>query len=103
MNKRFARIIADEITKEQLDRMFDRAEAGVIDWTARSSVNSSFTKGTAWNILSKCSRNRLQKLAIKNMVWEFGDFIADEFDHLNPKKNKIRLPEPVHQEPKFNQ
>ena len=53
MNKRDAKKVAQYITNEQLQEMFNAAKLGVKDWTKVSSVNKGMTKGTSWNILAK--------------------------------------------------
>lgn len=101
MNQSDARKIAETITNEQLQAMFDRAKAEIKDWEKVSAVNKGMTKGAAWNILA--ANFDVSKpwnvLAKKNMVWEFGDFLPDE---LKPKKKARSLPKVVHQNPIFD-
>jgi len=98
VNKTLARKLADKVTRDQLIRMFDRAEKEIKDWAKRSSVNSSFTKGKSWNILRPAldEYENLHVLAIKNMIWEFGDYLDDD---ILPKKSNRKKPTPIHQEP----
>ena len=101
MNKKDAKIIAETITNEQLERMFSNAKEGITDWKALSIINKSITKGTAWNILTKAFdvrvKNRNNAKII--MLMEFGDFIKHEFDI--PKKEIKKRLVPFHQEPVF--
>jgi hypothetical protein len=101
MNKNDARKIAETITNEQLQAMFDRAKSGIKDWERVSAVNKGMTKGAAWNILAANfdASKTWGVLAKKNMVWEFGDFLPDE---LKPSKSKRPIQVPVHQSPKFH-
>lgn len=109
MNKNKAKKIAEVVTIEQLREMFDNAKNKIDDWEAVSSVNKSMTKGTAWNILSKGflhheDSGKIQdrhRLGIKNMIWEFGDYLDLDFlQSFNTKKKHIEIT-PVHQVPDF--
>lgn len=101
MNRKDARKIAETITNEQIQQMFEAAKAEIIDWTAVSSVNKGITKGVGWNILAKdfdVAAN-YHILAKTNMIREFGEFLPDE---LKPKKKvKKKQPPPTHQDPEF--
>ncbi|WP_434706870.1 hypothetical protein M1D68_16180 [Pseudomonas sp. R4-84] len=103
MNKADAKRIAETITIDQLETMFERAKTGITNWEQVSAVNPGMTKGTAWNILSAGLKSvggpRTRALAITNMIWEFGDFLDDS---LKPAKKK-RQPAaaPYHQQPNF--
>lgn len=101
MNRSNARKIAETITNEQLQQMFDTAKAKITNWEAVSSVNKGLTKGVGWNILAKNFNVKAEHhiLAKTNMVREFGEFLPDE---LNPqKKEKRQFKQTVHQEPDF--
>jgi hypothetical protein len=100
MNRNDARKIAETITGEQIQTMFNNAKNGIKDWTKVSSVNKGLTKGTAWNILAKEFNPNVEHhiLAKTNMVREFGEFLPDE---LKPKKEKIEYGLPTHQNPIF--
>jgi hypothetical protein len=100
MNRKNSKLIAELITNEQIARMFEKAKAGIEDWSVVSAVNKGMTKGAAWNILTKAFDvdKRTHILAKTNMVREFGDFIKDEFDL--PKKTRKKII-PHHQEPVF--
>ena len=101
MNRTDAKKIAQIITNEQLQEMFNAAKIGIKDWTKVSNVNKGMTKGSTWNILAKnfdvnANQNIMAKI---NMVREFGDFLPD---NLKPKKkNKVNNFIPFHQEPEF--
>jgi len=101
MNRKDARTIAETITNEQIQEMFDKAKDGIKDWSKRSIVNKGLTKGTAWNILTKDFdiNYNYHILGKVNMVREFGDFLPEELKP--PKKVKKELKPPVHQDPKF--
>ena len=57
MNRPDAKKIAQYITNEQLQKMFDNAKVGIKDWTKVSIVNKGLTKGVAWNILAKVTKS----------------------------------------------
>lgn len=101
MNRNDAKKIAQTITNEQINEMFNKAKENIKDWTKVSSVNKGLTKGSAWNILAKdfdISVNH-HILAKTNYVREFGEFLPDE---LKPKKKSKRISQtPIHQEPVF--
>ena len=102
MNRTDARKIAEKITNEQLQQMFNNAQNSIKDWTKVSSVNKGLTKGVAWNVLaSKFDvTEKYNILAKTNMVREFGEFLPDE---LKPeKKAKRQFKHPSHQNPIFN-
>lgn len=102
MNKSNSKKIAETITFDQLAKMFNQAKEGIKDWTEVSSVNGCMTKGTSWNILFKALSPKImtQKLAITNMIREFGEYLPE---NLKPKKEHkaIRNSRITHQEPKF--
>ena len=100
MNRSDAIIIAETITNEQIQEMFNNAKANVKDWAKVSTNNKGFTKGVAWNILAKDFNveHNYHILAKTNMVNEFGDFLPVE---LKPKKHRKVQKKPVHQEPQF--
>lgn len=101
MNRSEAKKLADTITNEQLQAMFDNAKAKITNWKAVSKVNKGMTRGTAWNILAKDfdvtkSHHRLAKM---NMLREFGEFLPGT---MKPSKNTHTVSgNPVHQEPQF--
>jgi len=100
MNRNDARKIAETITNEQLQKMFETAKAKITDWTKVSNVNKGLTKGIGWNILAKDfdvnAKHRI--LAKINMIREFGEFLPDE---LKPKKKIKPFSPPTHQDPQF--
>jgi hypothetical protein len=73
--------------------MFDKASAGIKNWTKVSNVNISLTKGAAWNILANNFDVKKEHhiLAKTNMIQEFGEFLPVE---LKPIKIKKQLPKP---------
>ena len=98
MNRTNARKIAETITNEQLQQMFETAKNKITDWTKVSNINKGMTKGVAWNILSKdfdMSAN-YHILAKTNMVREFGEFLPDQ---AKPKREKRKVNASVHQDP----
>ena len=101
MNRQNAKKLAETVTNEQLQEMFERAKNTITDWTESSNVNKSMTKGAAWNILAKDFnvKKNYSFLVKKNMIWEFGDFLSDELKPL--KKQKKERSVPFHQEPIF--
>lgn len=101
MNSKDAKIISETITNEQLKEMLDNAKNSIIDWTQRSSVNKSITKGVSWNIFGNDFdiTKTHHSIVKKNMIWEFGDYLPEELKI--QKKPKKELKKPFHQDPKF--
>lgn len=102
MNRKLAKELAQTITNEELQQMFDNAKAGIMDWTRVSTVNKGMTKGTAWNILTRDFDVTKQThiLGKINMIREFGDFLPGHLKKSKEKKTTL-LPPPIHQDPKF--
>jgi hypothetical protein len=100
MNRKLAKEIAEKITNEELQTMFDAAKVGITDWTVVSSVNKGMSKGAAWNILANdFDVNQKHHIMAKiNMVREFGDFLGESFKPAKKVKPIITI---HHQEPKF--
>ncbi len=101
MNRNDARIIAEIITNQQLQQMFETAKSKITDWTKVSNVNKGLTKGVAWNILAKdFNVNEDHHILAKiNMVREFGEFLPD---HIKIQKAPKEPPQPpTHQDPIF--
>lgn len=100
MNRKLAKEIAETITNEQLQTMFDAAKVGITDWTVVSTVNKGLSKGTAWNILASDFdvNQKYHRMAKTNMIREFGNFLDESFKPAKKIKTTIT---PVHQEPKF--
>lgn len=101
MNRKNAKLIAETITNDQLQQMFENAKNNITDWTVVSNVNKGITKGVGWNILAKNFdiNEKYHIMAKINMVREFGDYLPDE---LKPqKKIKQKSKPPIHQKPKF--
>jgi hypothetical protein len=103
MNKRDAKIIAETITREQLAVMFEKAKASIIDWREPSNANPCITLGAAWNIFYPVFLNciRLKPLLIQNMLWVFGDYLADELKPAKKDQRKSPAINVFHQEPVF--
>lgn len=100
MNRNDARKIAETITNEQLQQMFETAKAKITDWTKVSNCNLGLTKGVAWNILAKnfdVTAN-YHILTKTNMVREFGEFLPT---NIKPQKKVRQFQPPTHQEPQF--
>jgi hypothetical protein len=102
MNKKLAKQIAEKITNEELQTMFDAAKVGITDWSVVSNVNKGMSKGATWNILaSDFDVNKdYHTIAKTNMVREFGDFLGESFKPVKKTKPIITV---VHQEPKFKE
>jgi hypothetical protein len=101
MNRTDAKKIAETITNEELNEMFENAKANITDWTKVSNVNKGMSKGAAWNILASDFNidMKYHNMARVNMVREFGEFLPN---HLKPaKKTKTTSINVVHQEPRF--
>ena len=102
MNKTNAKKIAETITFVQLQDMFNNAKENITDWTVTSAVNKQMSKGTAWNILfvSLKPETMTHPMAIKNMIWEFGDHLPEQLKI--KKQTKVsRHVDVTHQEPNF--
>jgi len=102
MKRNDARKLAEIVTNEQLQQMFDNAKVGIKDWTKASSCNIGFTKGVVWNILAKdfVITHSYQILAKTNMIREFGEFLPDELKQ-KVSRNKRSIINPVHHNPIF--
>ena len=102
MKRSDARKLAEIVTNDQLQQMFNNAKEGVKDWTKVSSCNISFTKGVAWNILEKDFdiNHSYHILAKTNMIREFGEFLPGELKQ-KVARNKKPLIVPVHHDPIF--
>ena len=101
MKKSDAKRIAEAVTSEQLAEMFERAKAGTKDWRAASKVNSTLSKGAAWNILWRGFKATPNPglVAKTNMIREFGEFLDPSL--LPAKPAREGRPAPHHQEPDF--
>lgn len=101
MNKKDAKIIAETITNEQLEIMFNNAKNGIKDWTVVSNVNKGISKGVAWNVLARNFdvNHKYHLIGKYNMIREFGDYLPEELKPL--KKIKEIHSNPVHQDPIF--
>ena len=102
MNRTDAKKIAETITFEQLEKMFSNAKEKITDWEKVSTVNKQMTKGMAWNILFRGLDEAMthRALGVKNMIWEFGDYLDDELKIKKKPKAKRNI-EVHHQEPNF--
>lgn len=102
MNRTDAKKISETITFEQLKEMFANAKEGIQDWEAVSAVNKSMTKGMAWNILFKGLDESMthRALGVKNMIWEFGDYLSDDLKIKKKAKSKAKI-KVHHQDPIF--
>lgn len=102
MNRNLARKIAETITNEQLQQMFNNAKEGIKDWNVVSDVNKGMTKGMGWNILAKNFdvNGNHHIMAKQNMIREFGDFLPEELKPVKEPKS-INSKPPVHQDPIF--
>lgn len=102
MNRNDAKKIAQLITNEQIEEMFNTAKVNITDWAKVSSVNKGMTKGTSWNILAKDFdvSHDYHILAKINMIREFGDFLSDDIKPKKKSKN-IFASDTIHQDPIF--
>lgn len=91
-----AKKLANTVTTEELKQMFLNAQSSIKDWTKVSRVNKGLTKGTSFNILTKCNIDAKNKLATVNMIWEFGEYLPNFMKEIIEKKSQ---PKPTHQEP----
>lgn len=102
MERHVAKQIAMKITNTQLLEMFNNAKSSIKDWTKTSSINKTFTKGFAWNILaSNFDVNKEYHILAKiNMIREFGEFLPGGLNPAIDKSKKEKIT-PTHQEPNF--
>lgn len=102
MNRKDAKLIAETITYEQLEQMFESAKENITDWTQTSTVNQTMSKGMAWNILYPALSEdmKYRSTGIKNMIWEFGDYLSDELKPTKVTEKELRK-YVYHEEPKF--
>ena len=102
MNKSDAKKIAETITFDQVEEMFNNAKANITNWEEVSAVNKGMTKGAAWNILKHGVKPEIvnQPLALKNMIWEFGDHLPEHLKIKKIRKNKTQTGF-FHQKPIF--
>ena len=102
MNKSDAKKIAETITFDQVEEMFNNAKANITNWEEVSAVNKGMTKGAAWNILKHGVKPEIvnQPLALKNMIWEFGDHLPENLKIKKIRKNKTQTGF-FHQKPIF--
>lgn len=102
MNKKEAKGVAEIISNEQLEEMFDNSSKGITNWTVPSIVNKGLTKGVAWNILARDFDTSVEYhlLTKINMIREFGKFLPNEFK-VSRKKEIGFISQPIHQEPIF--
>lgn len=91
-----AKRLADTVTEQEVKQMFLNAQNSIKDWTKVSRVNNGLTKGTAFNILTKCKINVSDSLITTNMIWEFGEYLPNFLKEIKEKKSQ---PQPTHQEP----
>jgi hypothetical protein len=103
MNKRDAKTLAETITRDQLQAMFDKAKSSVADWSEPSNANPGITLGAAWNIFYPVFLNcvRLKPLLIQNMLWVFGDYLAEDLKPAKKDQRKSPAINVFHQEPVF--
>jgi len=102
MNKTNAKKIAETITFEQLQKMFDNASLSIVNWKEVSAVNKGMTKGAVWNVFFKSLTPGImnKKSSVKNMIWEFGDHL--EFSlKIKPSKKTESDVKVFHQDPEF--
>lgn len=99
-----ARELADKITQEELNQMFESAKFGIKDWTKVSRINKGMSKGALWNILYGALRETpvklLSGLAKRNMVFEFQEFLPKNLIPDNKIRNNTHI-EIIHQDPIF--
>lgn len=101
MNKTEVSEYSESVTLEDIKQMFVNAKSKITDWQQVSTCNIGLSKGVAFNILSAClisykTIDDINKMALKNMLREFGEYLPG---YLYPlKKDKVIHPV-AHQEP----
>ncbi len=104
MNRHRAKMIAEKISNETIQQMFDNAKREIKNWKQISIVNKGMTKGAAWNILASDFdvNAKYPVLAKTNMIREFGSFLPKEIlsKHISkkPTYSGVKI---IHQDPKF--
>lgn len=97
MDRHEASKLAETVSVNDLKQMFINAQNNIKDWRQVSRVNKGLTKGTSFNILSKCGVNeKTHILAKTNMIWEFGEYLPNYEKEIKPKQQQQK---PTHQEP----
>lgn len=100
MTRAQAKDIANKITNEEIQQMFNLAQNSILDWTKPSLINRGMSKGIAWNIFAKdFDASKTHAFISKyNMVREFGEFLPA---HLKPVTNQKQKVSVAHQAPVF--
>ena len=99
MNRNEAKKVAEIVSISELEQMFINAQNGIKDWTKVSIVNKCLTKGTAFNILSKCGVSKDTHILAKiNMLREFGEWLPN---YKKETKKRFVYPNPFHEDPNF--
>lgn len=100
MNRNVAKKIAEVITSEQFQQMFERAKSSITNWNVRSNINPLMSKGKSWNIYYPLQYDE-RIIPKTNAIREFGEYLPKELqDRFKPRKRE--LPESFyHEEPKF--
>jgi len=89
MSSHEARKLAESISLEDLKAMFRNAAEKTTDWHTQSSVNRGMTKGTSFNLFTKGDFEKMPHvLAVKNMIWEFGEFLPNYSKPQKAKKSR---------------
>lgn len=81
MERIVAEIISGNVKKDDLVKILQLAELGIKDWSVRSEVNRSFSKGCMFNnfidTLPTCicdSDGYTNRITTENILTEFGEF-----------------------------
>lgn len=106
MNKRDAKQLALNITREQLVAMFERAKTSITDWREPCKANPGITLGAAWNIYYPGLMKGLSSVNMghvkTNMLWVFGDYLDEALKPQKPDQRKAPAISVFHQEPVFD-
>ena len=95
MTKTEAKKLANDVTLENIVKMFVTARTEIKDWTIPSKLNKGMSKGACFNILVQCLHVDSYHINV-NQLFEFGDYYPD-YDKTINKKQKIT--NFMHQEP----
>lgn len=100
MNRNIAKKIAEVITAEEFQQMFDIAKLAITNWNVRSNINPLMSKGKSWNIFFPLQYDE-RVMPRVNAIREFGEYLPKELqDRFKPLKRE--LPESFyHEEPIF--
>lgn len=94
IDKGLAASLAYSCSNQEVIEILMKARVMVEDWSERSIVNGSMTKGTFYNIMTNALSVDNLEMHKRNIIWEFG-----EYSSLYQKFLEEKQTEPHHEEP----